>query len=176
MPRGGARPGSGPAADPMSARSEARGLSEIRLPAKGFRGRIPRWPLPRRMIYDVYFIEKERIKEFNEDATERIADRELELWKQLWRSPQAVMWHREPWRQHSVAHFVRMSVRVEGGEAPAADTAAMLRLQDQIGLTPGGMRFNGWAIDSDEVAEKRQTRKPEDAPKPERRLRAVADV
>lgn len=160
MPRGGARPGSGPAPDPKSGRSDARGLSMVKLPARGYKGYIPKFPLPART---------------DEASTEAIVKRELELWKQLWRTPQAAMWHKEPWRQLSVAHYVRMSVRVEAGDAPAADTAAMLRLQDQVGLTPAGMRFNEWAIDTDEVKEQRARKQAEPKAPPARRLRAVGD-
>jgi hypothetical protein len=47
-----------------------------------------------------------------------------------------------------------------------------------LGLTPAGLRENGWAIAPDEVDERRQEKaatedKPKEAPK--RRLRAVGD-
>ena len=82
MARGGARNRSGPQPDPMSGRSDARGLKFDQLPAEGYDGEVPEFGLP--------------------GATPR----ELAVWEKLWRTPQAAAWAREPWR-HSVVETKR---------------------------------------------------------------------
>jgi len=111
----------------FSARSDQRQLKETVLSAAGYQGKIPKFPLP--------------------DATER----ETEVWDQAWRTPQAIQWIQEPWRWRTVALWVRWSVKMEEPEAPAAVAAAATRLADQIGLTPAGLKENGWAIGTVEV-------------------------
>src|SRR4051794_39385007 len=98
MARGGARNRSGPSPDPQSGRSDARGYSLTALPAEGYDGPVPDFPLP--------------------DP----AGRELELWEQAWRTPQACAWSlpSESWRQRTVALWVRVSWRCEDPEAGAA--------------------------------------------------------
>ena len=149
MARGGARNRSGPQPDPTSGRSEARGLKFDHLPAEGYDGEVPEFTLP------------------------SPTSRELEVWAKLWRTPQAAAWAREPWRHSIVENYVRWSVRSEDPEASAAIMAQVHRLGDQLGLTPAGLRENGWSIVRDEVTPKRAERT---APaRPERRLRAVGD-
>jgi hypothetical protein len=121
MASGGARNRSGPQADPNSLTSGKRGLSLQTLPSVGYEGEIPDMPLA--------------------DLT----DRESEVWAQLWRTPQATAWIAEPWRWRTVAMYVRWSVRSEG-DVPAAFLGQVHRLGDQIGLTPAGLKENGWAI------------------------------
>lgn len=137
---GGARSRSGPPPNPFSERTKLRDVEYVKLPAKGFKGYIPVFPLP--------------VQELGDD-TDRIRAREVELWKQIWRSPQAAVWSVEKWRQLSVAQFVRLAVRVEEPTAKAADSGAMMRLMDQIGLTPTGMALNGWMVAEDETSKKR---------------------
>ena len=152
MARGGARNRSGPQPDPLSGRSEARGLKFDQLPAEGFQGEAPEFSLP--------------------CAT----DRELEVWGALWRTPQAAAWAREPWRIHAVEMYTRYKVRAEEPDSPASLVAGLIRFKDQIGLTPAGLRENGWAIIRDEVGPKRQERAATAAREaPKRRLRAVGD-
>ena len=149
MARGGARNRSGPQPDPTSGRSDARGLKFDQLPAEGYDGEMPEFGLP--------------------GATER----ELAVWEKLWRTPQAAAWAREPWRHSTVENYARWTVRSEDPEASAAIMAQVHRLGDQLGLTPAGLRENGWSIVRDEVTPKRSERA---APAtPTRRLRAVGD-
>lgn len=149
MARGGARNRSGPQPDPLSGRSESRGLKFDQLPAEGYWGEFPEFSLP--------------------GAT----DRELAVWEKLWRTPQAAAWAREPWRHSTVENYARWTVRSEDPEASAAIMAQVHRLGDQLGLTPAGLRENGWSIVRDEVTPKRSERA---APAtPTRRLRAVGD-
>ena len=72
---GGARNRSGPAPSAMSARSDARNLKARQLAVLGYQGEIPRFPLA------------------------GSSDRELEVWGEAWRTPQASQWIRESWCQ-----------------------------------------------------------------------------
>ena len=153
MAKGGARNRSR-VPDPNSARSERRGISFSALPSEGFKGRVPKFPLP--------------------DQTAREAD----VWKWAWRTPQAVAWDREPWRWRSVALWVRWSVQAESPECSASILAQVIRLADQIGFTPAGLKENGWRIAEDEVAARAAARPTVTAAAveeddPRRRLRRV---
>lgn len=150
MARGGARNRSGPSVDPRSARSDSRGLSFQALPREGYAGDIPNFPLP------------------------APSERESEVWISLWRTPQAAAWFIESWRWRTVAQYVRWSVRTEDPECPATVMGQVIRLGDQIGLTPAGMKENGWALAADEVQAKRDDKPNATAQAaPARRLRAV---
>lgn len=127
MARGGARNRSGPPADPNSGRSARRGLSLSALPNEGYRGEVPEFPL------------------------EGASSRELAVWAEAWRTPQAAAWARESWRHRTVALWVRTSVRCEEPDAGAALLAQVHRFADQIGLTPAGLKENGWAIAAAEI-------------------------
>lgn len=131
MPRGGARNRSGPQADPKSLRSAERGISLTALPSEGYDGEPPEFPLP------------------------GVTDRESEVWAEVWTTPQACAWALEPWRWRKVALWVRWSVRMEAEDASAALGNVVVRFEDQIGLTPAGLKENGWAIARDETASKR---------------------
>ena len=150
MSRGGARNRSGPPVDPRSARSDSRSLSFQALPREGFDGDIPEFPMP------------------------SPSDRESAVWGSLWRTPQAAAWFVEPWRWRTVAQYVRWSVRAEDPECPATVMGQVIRLGDQIGLTPAGMKENGWALAADEVQAKRDNKPAATSQAaPKRRLRAV---
>jgi hypothetical protein len=178
MPRGGARNRSGPQADPKSGRSERRGFSLTALPAEGFDGAAPEYPLPKRDVWNVYFEDKKRVREFDEGATEAQWGRELELWQWAWRTPQACAWSMpsERWRLMAIAQWVRTSVVCESSEATAADKNSLHRFADQIGLTPAGLKENGWAVAVDEVGAKAASRPAPPTPRPVRRLRAAGDA
>ena len=152
MARGGARNRSGPKAREESARSERRGYTLTALPAEGFDGPVPDFPLP--------------------DPSER----ELEVWEAAWRTPQACAWAMpsESWRVRSVALWVRLSVRCEDPEAGAALYAQLHRFADQIGMTTAGLAEMGWKVATDEVSERAAAPAPAgEAPRPVRRMRAV---
>lgn len=126
--RGGARNRSGPSPDPFSGRSEARGLSFQALPNEGFRGDVPEFPIP--------------------DGS----GRELDVWAEVWRTPQAAAWAFESWRWPVIAEYCRLKAIVEADPAASAALVAQLhRYRDQIGLTPAGMRENGWQIAQAEI-------------------------
>ena len=176
MTRGGARNRSGPQKDPNSARSDRAHFKLDALPAEGYRGSVPEFPLPRRVVKEWVSEGKERWQETDAAATDGVAARELELWEWAWRTPQACAWAlpSESWRLHSIAMWVRTFVLCESGEATAADRNSLHRFADQIGMTPAGLVENGWAVAKDEVAAKAADKQEAaESPKPERRLRAV---
>lgn len=140
MPRGGARNRSGPQKTEDSGRSDARGVVFTALPSEGCKRKPPAFPL------------------VPLSANPEIAEIEAKRWEEIWKSPQAVAWHAQRWRWLTVAHYVRTSVTVEIG-GKAADVTAMIRLADQIGLTPAGLKENGWKIAEDQVSAKRTAKK-----------------
>ena len=143
MARGGARNRSGPAPDPESERSERRGYKLTALPAEGYRGPVPEFPLP------------------------SPSDREIEVWEQAWRTPQAAAWAMpsESWRQRTVALWVRTTVRCEEPDAPASLLGQVHRFADQIGMTTAGLAEMGWKVATDEVAERAAEKPGEGKPR-----------
>jgi len=183
MASGGARNRSGPQADPKSARSANRGLSYDELPSEGRVGEPPlEWPLGRPSVYIETFENGRPVKELDEAATYDREQQELAMWDQVWSYPQAVAWEREPWRWNIVALWVRTFLVCAGPEAKAADKSSLHRFGDQLGLTPAGLRENGWQIVRDQVAVKRSEKEAAETEpeRPltarERRLAAVADA
>lgn len=162
MPSGGARNRSGPPPDPNSGRSETRGLVFTALPAEGYQGKIPEFPLPKMRMHQWIQEDKRRWREFDPDATEAFREREVQLWEIAWSYPQACVWALHPWRWTAVAQWVRTSVVCEGDEATAADKGSLHRFADQIGLTPAGLKENGWQIAEDKLAERRAEKDDED--------------
>ncbi len=122
MARGGPRNRAGRPFEEHSGRSERHGIVLTALPAGGYRGLVPEFPLP------------------------SASDHELDVWAQAWRTPQAVAWSTQPWRWRTVAMWVRWSVRMEDPKASAGLGQVVMRLADQIGLTPAGLKENGWKI------------------------------
>lgn len=105
-------------------------IAMTRLPAEGRQGETPPWPLA-------------------EDYPG-----ELELWDQLWMTPQSVAWERLRWTRE-VACYVRYSILAEMGNMRAAPEAR--QLADRLGLTPLALLRLRWEIVSDEVAPRRET-------------------
>lgn len=132
MAHGGARNRSGAAPDPNSGRSETRGYKLTALPAEGYQGLIPEFPLP------------------------NVSDREIEVWNWAWRTPQACAWSMpsEQWRTETVAMWVRVKVRCEEVDAPATLFGSLHRFADQVGLTTAGLAEMGWKVAVDELAAK----------------------
>ncbi len=123
MPRGGARAVSGPPPDPRSMRS-AKSMEKggwRTLPAEGRTGDAPEWPLT------------------------EAADRELDLWDDLWAKPQAVAWE-DMGQELEVALFVRTLAEAERVDA-RVDVKKMVRgYLDSLGLSVAGMNRNRWKI------------------------------
>lgn len=123
MPRGGARAVSGPAPDPRSLRStKAADKGGWRtLPAEGREAEAPEWPLT------------------------EAAERELDLWEDLWAKPQAVAWE-DMGQELEVALFVRTLAEAERADA-RVDVKKMVRgYLDSLGLSVAGMNRNRWKI------------------------------
>jgi hypothetical protein len=175
MAKGGARNRSGPPLDPNSGRSDKLGVKLTALPAEGYRGEVPEFPLPKVDVYYEYFEDKKKVRELDEGATEARWEREVALWEWAWSTPQAAAWSLAPWRWHSVAMWVRTSALCESSDATAADKNSLHRFADQIGMTPAGLKENGWAIAVDEVAPKRAAVVEEPADDPRTRLMVVSN-
>lgn len=122
MTRGGARNRSGPKGDDESLNAAKKGIVFDALPPEGFRGKAPEFPLP------------------------KVSEREAEVWSAAWRTPQACAWNVQPWRWSAVAMWVRWSVRLEAPDSSAALGNVVIRFADQIGMTPAGLKENGWKI------------------------------
>lgn len=76
----------------------------------------------------------------------------------LWKLPQAIAWHMPKYRYlfNTVALYCRQFVLCETADAKAADRATLARYADTIGLTPQGLRLNGWTIVDDEEKQPKQ--------------------
>lgn len=174
MARGGARNRSGPQADPNSGRSDRRGFTLTALPSEGFKGDVPEFPLPQVTRFEIVFEEKARLKLPDVAATELYRSRELDVWADVWTTPQACAWSMQSWRWTIAAEYCRLKTIVEmDADASAALVGQLHRYRDQLGLTPAGLKDNGWAIAADEVGEKRDEKPSESKEAPQRRLRAL---
>ena len=162
MAKGGARNRSGPQPDPESERSQARGFKLTALPSGGFDGVVPEFPLPRIVRLVEVFEDGGRRKVADEGMTDLFRERELAVWAEAWATPQACAWSMESWRWPTVAEFCRLKTIVElEPDANASLVAQLHRFRDQIGLTPAGLKENGWAIAQDELAVRRdESEKP----------------
>jgi hypothetical protein len=98
---------------------------------------------------------------------------EAELWRDLWRLPQAVQWYRLKWTR-DVAQYVRHKVMAELGDMDGAKEAR--QWSDRLGLTPMSMLRLRWEVAADEVGEKRNERKEAAAPQTARRRLRVVDA
>lgn len=155
MASGGARVRSGPAPDPNALRRDRKDdAAWVTLPAEGFAGEVPEFPLEAIAVYDVYWEDKRRVKELDPDATAALKERELSLWADLWRKPQAVMWDRLGLK-YEVAAYVRAFIRSTSADGNASDRTAALRMAAEIGLSLPGMHSLRWKFATDELAEKR---------------------
>jgi hypothetical protein len=177
--------GRGPLPNPNAVRRNAR-TAGITLPAEGRKGRTPKWPLPDDLLLGarVQVLEAEQadLERLLQDATDKEAKSlrhrlgqnverltiargmielgkkaELTLWRELWKTPHAVMWERLRWTRE-VAQYARWKAKAELGDIDASREARMLA--DRLGLTPKAMQDLRWTIASDEVAEKRQEQAP----------------
>jgi hypothetical protein len=135
MTRGGARVNAGRKPDPNALRRDRPGDAETwtLLPASGRKGRVPPWPL-----------------DGDPDA------REWELWRVLWKLPQAEQWDRLA-AHHSVAVYVRLFTLTEQGDLKAASEAR--QWSDRLGLNPAAMRQQRWKVEPAE-AQPRPPTKP----------------
>jgi hypothetical protein len=120
---------------------------------KGFRvlagqkrpGTAPAWPLrPDVHMTSQLEVARDRVADFQvkvEQETdgrkslqlEQATDAEVQLWRELWKLPQAVIW-KETGANREVAQYVRWKIRAEQGDIKAATEARLL--SDRLGLNP----------------------------------------
>jgi hypothetical protein len=123
MPSGGPRSRSGPPPDPTALRRDRKTDAEwTTLPDEG-----------------------KRVKELDEDATLTFYERELALWANLWRRPQAAMWAKLG-LEYEVAAYVRTYLQSNEPEAVAAMKTAALRMAAELGLSLPGLHSLRWKI------------------------------
>lgn len=148
MPRGGARVNSGPPPDPNALRRDRKQDKDgwTTLPQRT-ELTAPVWPLASLHLGE----DDDGILDLEERSS-----RELDVWRDLWATPQATAWHRMGWSLE-VALYVRLIVGAEStGEIKALAEARMW--SDRLGLNPAAMLRNRWRVAADEVAERRQER------------------
>lgn len=163
-----------PPKDPEKRARRNKPLYHAVLPADGRKGRAPAWPLPEDLFLKADLkAEKEKVKDLlsmldmdltarqrakaNSDlgrARKRVAllegqlrewrKMEVALWRDLWKTPQAVEWERLGWLRE-VAQYVRWKVRAELGDLEASKEAR--QLADRLGLTPLAMLRLGWKVE-----------------------------
>lgn len=149
----------GPAPKPIDQRARgARGSTPVLLlPSAGPSEDGPRFPL---------------LPVAAGELSDFVNDRERAVWDELWHTPQAHAWRKLGWF-HNVAVYVRLLVRAELGDAKAP--AEVRQWSDRLGLTPASMQKLGWAVDGDEVGEKRDEREGAKAARDQYKgLRAVS--
>lgn len=126
MTKGGARSRSGPAPDPNALRRDRDAGEWTVLPADGRLGATPAWPLTEESV------------------------REAELWADLWRKPQAIMWERFG-QDVEVALYVRRLTEAELMDSRVNLSTLVRQMADSLGLTTPGMRANRWRITAEEA-------------------------
>lgn len=147
MTSGGARARSGPAPDPNALRRDRAGdAAWVTLPAEGYPGDVPEFPLPGAL------------------------GAETALWVVLWRKPQAFMWSKMG-LEFEVAAYVRAFLESVEAEASAGLKTAVLRMSAEIGLSLPGMHSLRWKFSEDE---QRRTATATKAPSMKNRLAAVS--
>lgn len=155
MTSGGPRRNSGRAPDPAALRRDRKDdAAWVTLPAEGYAGDVPVFPLERVPVYDVFYEDKKRVKVFDPDATVALHEQELELWGVLWAKPQAFMWAKLG-LDHEVAAYVRAFIRSVSADGNASDRTAALRMAAEIGLSLPGMHSLRWKFSEDELAARR---------------------
>lgn len=175
MSRGGARNRSGPPPVEGSRDSERKGYVLSALPPAGYGGEVPEFPLMPFTVYRWAHDGDHRYQVRDDDATDQFRERETELWATAWTYPQACAWSLESWRWQSVAMWTRTAVVCESSEATAADKGAIHRFADQIGLTPAGLKENGWKIAEPDTPTAELAHPDEDEDDPRNRLSVVRD-
>lgn len=174
----------GPSPNPNAIRRNHR-VGPVVLPAEGFKGRMPSWPLPEnpkmaariRLIQDELELLEERDLDDDLSRTEKtkltrtrerlaiaeaerdaIIDTEKDLWRKLWRTPQACEWARLRW-DRDVAQYVRHKAAAEIGSLE--DSREARQRGHHLGLTPKGMKDLMWTIAVDQVAQRRAEKQAE---------------
>jgi hypothetical protein len=130
---------------PEQRRRPNSGVQLVPLPSEGRKGAVPDWPIG------------------------RPSKGERELWAELWRTPQAVMWEQLGWTR-VVARYTRIVLASEMPDAMVSLLGEVRQMEDRLGLSPMAMKRLGWDIQKDgEPADVRHLRTVSDR----RRVKAV---
>lgn len=157
-----------PPKDPSHRRRRNATVAMTPLPASGRQGRPPAWPLGADIVTQAKLrVARDRVEDLegkraagfpvSEQALTRALERvavletvveiqaasEAALWRELWRTPQAVEWERLRWTRE-VAQYIRWKVLAESGDMDAAKEAR--QLADRLGLTPLALLRLRWTI------------------------------
>lgn len=97
------------------------------LPAGGYTGRVPEWPIS------------------------GMDDPPFKLWSELWRTPQADVWAELGWTR-AVARYATLLVEQEQGKANVALLSEIRQMEDRLGLSPMAMKRLQWETGPAEVA------------------------
>jgi|GEM_PF-6064287 hypothetical protein len=91
--------------------------------------------------------------------------RELELWARLWGQGHAIMWLANS-QEIDVALHCRVTASIEAceGEPTAALLGVRIRMGEDLGLTVGGAKKNGWLFAKPDTAAAIDTEKPTEKP------------
>jgi hypothetical protein len=111
----------GPLQNPNARRRRLNASQAMHLPAERL-GPEPGWPL------------------------ETASAAENEVWQQIWKLPQAVVWGRQSWLR-VVARYVRLAVACEQPGVKAALLSECRQLEDRLGLNPVAAARLHWEID-----------------------------
>jgi hypothetical protein len=172
MPSGGARPRSGPEADPNALRRFRKDDQKTwtDLDPAGYKGPVPPYPF-----------DPSAGSEFAHPSDSLNA--ELEMWAGLWVKPQAAMWAKLG-MENGLAMYVRSFLEASKPGAPSSMRTAVLRMEAELGVSIVGMRGLRWRLKSDDLAAAREEKQAKTtkgrAPARqmtarERRLKAVGD-
>lgn len=157
MASGGARARSGPPKDPDALRRDRKDdAAWITLPVEGRPGPAPDWPLAGKAAHIpaltpswISEIEDEEKKQLLLDQIDAEASalfaREVEVWEQLWRRPQATQWERNE-QALEVAIFVRTFVEAEAPGAAKGKRDLVRQGLEALGLSLPGLARNHWRI------------------------------
>lgn len=96
------------------------------LPAGGFSGAVPGWPIGEPSVA------------------------ESVLWLDLWRTPQAAAWADLGWTR-VVARYAGLVIESESGKVSVSLLAEVRQMEDRLGLSPMSMKRLQWDIGAVEV-------------------------
>lgn len=116
----------GPTPTPSPRRRNAR-PGVVQLPAAGYDGPMPPWPLP-----------------------EGASEPEWDAWTTLWRRPQAAAWA-QMHLERVVARYVRTMLAAEQPGAYSAVLGEARQMEDRLGLSPMSMLRLRWEVVADEL-------------------------
>lgn len=135
MPSGGARLNSGPPPDPDALRRDRPADKDgwVTLPAEGYAGPVPGWPLTGQIVG----------LRIGPQIAAEVMTQERKLWAYLWTTPQAAWWAANS-MEYTVAQYCRYAAIAETGHSLSAAEAR--QREDRLGLNPASMLRNRWRV------------------------------